>query len=525
MKKLKKLSSMLISDIDADINDPDLRNRQHDLVSDIVSNGTSVICLFDRDDFRPMYGEICVHKNIDKLHVSENFSFVFNNNYHDMYEYVLHVYLVMKKTFPHYEMIAPVVCNNVAIELMYDDLEKIFSINLGLFEPVSKYYSATIKIIQWLRLKRCKTSLVKMKIRLLVLDMDGFICHDRMIIVLVGRIGNRIIISGLYGNVNGLHHVMKYHSPVNCRYFMVSDNCRAIDVRAAGIVGRSFANPIVYGPTIADTKRDNLVNIILSDYVKMNLYNKLDIRRYRIDDFSIYLNKLDMAKKKTAANKSELLRLFVNGMKNTRNRCNYKFNGFLLDDFSNIKFNINNPTVFVDPEVYSFNIRAFINNVNRRGNCSEFEKKEITDYIDDVVSVCCTENSCSPEIRACMFFFNLLENARCVMHISDMISDRSILNGLPVIGSKNTIELLIKNLSISGFDCYRKQYTIPISTSHSKSLGHDLILTDHQENKTNEADGEKKNDQTIQLLKLFLEGDDIDSENDDDDDERFMKYY
>ena len=35
----------------------------------------------------------------------------------------------------------------------------------------------------------------------------------------------------------------------------------------------------------------------------------------------------------------------------------------------------------------------------------------------------------------------------------------------------------------------------------------------------------KKNDQTIQLLKLFLEGDDIDSENDDDDDERFMKYY
>lgn len=69
MKKLKKLSSMLISDIDADINDPDLRNRQHDLVSDIVSNGTSVICLFDRDDFRPMYGEICVHKNIDKLHV------------------------------------------------------------------------------------------------------------------------------------------------------------------------------------------------------------------------------------------------------------------------------------------------------------------------------------------------------------------------------------------------------------------------------------------------------------------------
>ena len=106
-----------------------------------------------------------------------------------------------------------------------------------------------------------------------------------------------------------------------------------------------------------------------------------------------------------------------------------------------------------------------------------------------------------------------------------MISDRSILNGLPVIGSKNTIELLIKNLSISGFDCYRKQYTIPISTSHSKSLGHDLILTDHQENKTNEADGEKKNDQTIQLLKLFLEGDDIDSENDDDDDERFIKYY
>ena len=526
LKKLKMIRTMLVNDINRELQDLDLKKSQCELIDEIISNGTSVICLFDRDDFRPMYGEICIHKDIGGLHVSEDFSFMFNNNYHDMCEYLLHAYLVMKKKTSNDEIIAPIVCNNIAIELAYDDLEKIFLINLGLFEPVSKFYGAVTKLKRWLKIKKHGLQLKRMKIRLLILDTDGFVCYDKVIGVLVGCAKNKIIISEVPDLMNRLHHVMKNNNPIKCRYLMVSSGCRGVNVRAAGIVGRSFANPILYGPVITHSKRENLIKAIAPDKIRMDLYDKLNIRQYRLDDFSEFIDKLDISRKNNAIyNSDELLSSFVDGVRNAHNHKDFASNGFVLDEISNITFD--DPRKLIDNEVHLYNVRIFINYANERGDVDGVLKKRMIDYIDNIKSIDCAENSLNPKIRARMFFFKLLENVRDLLYISNLITDVSILSKMPIIGAKISAEWLIGTLKISGFDCYKRLHAISAPTArlyHKSPITCDMTIESNCEKKTRECNLAIEKGICRHIMELIDENDDSCCDDDSDDD-NFITYY
>ena len=123
----------------------DYKNIQYNLINEIIENGLSIINLYDKKNFAPTYGEICIHDKVQSINNSDNIPFIFDNNY-SLDNYILHIYLTMIKKTNEIAISAPIICKNIAIELIYNDIAEQFEIDFGLFDSFSIYYGAIEKI-------------------------------------------------------------------------------------------------------------------------------------------------------------------------------------------------------------------------------------------------------------------------------------------------------------------------------------------------------------------------------------------
>ena len=216
----------------------DYKNIQYNLINEIIENGLSIINLYDKKNFAPTYGEICIHDKVQSINNSDNIPFIFDNNY-SLDNYILHIYLTMIKKTNEIAISAPIICKNIAIELIYNDIAEQFEIDFGLFDSFSIYYGAIEKIKKKLSIDQWKLPFKKIKTRLCLLGYNSRICYNGIIYLSMMYIGEKIIISDVFDLKNRLKSIMRSNSPIEHKYFLIIGSCNTVDLQAPNIVKES----------------------------------------------------------------------------------------------------------------------------------------------------------------------------------------------------------------------------------------------------------------------------------------------
>ena len=190
--------------------------------------------------------------------------------------------------------------------------------------------------------------------------------------------------------------------------------------------------------------------------IEMNIYNKLNIIRHRLKDYTDFIDKSDIAdKNNTIYSNKELYQSFINGLNNTIYRTDYDYDCKFLYDRPQIH-TPNNFKIVINHDVFTHNIKTFLSYINTRSELSLNAKIQINDYLNDIKSIKCFESSSNIKIRARMFFFKLLKNVNSLLFISNATNDKRFLDKMAIIGSGINCQCLIELLIPIGFKFYEK---------------------------------------------------------------------